>query len=88
MSALGLTPDDLEESLVEVWPENWAAVEVFEALSTQWRTGPMGGVIGLDYAAIPAVLRLMDVPRDQWRVLFTDLREMESEALAVMRPAK
>ena len=28
----------------EVWPDNWPAVSVFEAMATQWRVG-LGGVV-------------------------------------------
>lgn len=34
----------------EVWPENWAYVEMFLRMQTQWRTS-MSGIIGLDYCA-------------------------------------
>jgi hypothetical protein len=38
-------------------------------------------VIGLDYAAIPAVLQLTRVPRAEWPDIFRDLRVMEAAAL-------
>lgn len=53
---------------------------LFTRLSTQWRVGP-GGLIGLDYGAIPVVLRLMAVPRGDWPALFDDLRTLEIETL-------
>lgn len=36
---------------------------------------------GLDYAAIPAVLELSDVPREERGELFEGLRVMEREAI-------
>ena len=60
------------------------AVEVFAALGTQWRVGGMGSVIGLDYAAIPPVLRMLRVKPAAWPELFGDLRVMERAALAQM----
>lgn len=68
---------------MDIFPENWTTVATFFALSTQWRSGPMGGVTGLDYAAIPAVLRLRGVARGEWTEVFEGLRTMESEALTV-----
>jgi Phage related hypothetical protein (DUF1799) len=59
-------------------------VQVFLAMQTQWRTG-MAGATGLDYAALPAVLRLTGLPRAQWPQVFDDLRAMEGEALAHFR---
>lgn len=81
MAAFGLTASDIEAA--EVWPDNLPAVHVFVAMATQWRTG-MGGPVGLDYAALPAVLRLTGAPRGTWPQTFEDIRVMEAEALKVM----
>ena len=81
MQALGLSAADVAEPEPELWPCCAPAVEVFSALRTQWRAAPMGGVIGLDYGAIAPVLRLLGVPRADWRDLFTDLRVLEDGAM-------
>jgi hypothetical protein len=73
--------------VVEVWPENWPHVLLFEAMSTQWRVGP-GGAIGLDYGVLPTVMRLEGVPRADWPEAFTALRILESAALEEMRTKK
>lgn len=83
LAAAGLTEDDFDAG-VEIWPENLLAFQVFSALGTQWRVG-MGGATGLDYNAVPVVLRLQGVPRGEWPQLFEDVRTMEAAALAVMR---
>lgn len=71
-----------------VLPQNLEAVQVFWALTSQWRmaTG-LSGVfrIGLDYQAIPTVLRFMEIPRKRWGALFDALRVME---LAVLESAR
>lgn len=72
------------QETVEVWPENWPAVELFCAVATQWRAS-FGGVIGLDYTAVEAAMRMMRIKPDDRRDLFARLRVMESAALAVMR---
>lgn len=64
---------------VPVWPENWAAVRLFDSVQTQWRTGP-GGVIGLDYLALPAWCRPGACTR-RGRRLLAALQVMEAEAL-------
>lgn len=46
---------------------------------------PMGGIIGLDYGAIPPVLTLLAVPRRVWPDVFADLRVMEAEAIKEIR---
>lgn len=81
MAAFGLTDGDIEA--IDVWPDNLPALNVFVAMATQWRTG-MGGPVGLDYAALPAVFRLIGTPRAAWPGIFDDLRVMEAEALNVM----
>jgi hypothetical protein len=73
----------LDDTAVEVWPENLPAVNAFIAMGTQWRTGGMGAT-GLDYAALPAVLRLINIPRADWPEAMDGLRIMEAEALKIM----
>lgn len=70
-----------------MWPDNWPAVNVFDAMSTQWRAG-VSGAIGLDYNALPVVLRMSEVPRKEWPGLFADVRVMEGAALEKMREKK
>lgn len=85
MAMFGLTLDDIDEE-VEVWPDNWQAFRLFNALSTQWRTGP-GGATGLDYSVIREVSTLIGIKKRQIHEMFTDLQIMEAEALAVMAEA-
>lgn len=63
---------------VEVWPENWPAWCLFDALATQWRTG-MGGVIGLDYNVLEHMLHR--IPLEQRDQLRHDIRVLEAAAL-------
>lgn len=56
-------------------------------MSTQWRVS-MGGPIGLDYGALPAVLRLVGVPPAQRSEAFDGVRTMEDAALEYMRRTK
>lgn len=56
------------------------ATHVFLALRTQWRIG-MAGPTGLDYAVLPAVLRLEGVAAKDRAQMFEDLRVMEAAAL-------
>jgi hypothetical protein len=72
----------------QVWPRNIAVVRVFQALATQWRAAPMGGVTGLDYSAItPTVLRGLQVSRQAWPEIFAGLQVMEAAALAAFSEA-
>jgi hypothetical protein len=65
-----------------VWSECWPSVELFCACNTQWRIKPMGGVQGLDYSAVRAVLEMRGV-LDKG-ALFDDVRLMEFGALAAL----
>lgn len=80
----GLTVEEAHGSPIEVWPDNVDAVNVFIAMSTQWRTS-FSGVTGLDYAALPAVLELLHIPKRERPGVFDGLRAMEDAALEVMR---
>lgn len=45
----------------------------------------MGVPIGLDYSALPSVMRLFGVPAVQRRRVFDDVRVMENAAISLMR---
>jgi hypothetical protein len=83
LAALGL-PGELAGHFgaqpVWVYPENWRAVRVFDALGTQWRVGPAGPT-GLDYAALPMVMDVHGVPQQHRHDVFEDVRVLESAAL-------
>ena len=81
---MGIDLPDLPQPAAEefgVWPENWPTVETFLRVQTQWRTS-MGGVTGLDYAAVAWVLKLYEV-EDQ-RSLLENLQVMEAAAMRIM----
>ncbi|WP_431978598.1 DUF1799 domain-containing protein [Pseudomonas fungipugnans] len=83
LAAFGLSLRDLPEEICEVWPDVWPAFQVFEAMSTQWRTGACGAT-GLDYTSIRDVAGFLGLTRAQVTDIFHDLRVMEAEALRVM----
>jgi hypothetical protein len=68
----------------EAWPETWAAARVLSAMSGQWVMGPMGGVLGLRYEALPVVMRYLEVQKKDRRDVFADLRIMEMEAVGLL----
>jgi hypothetical protein len=41
-----------------VYADNWQAIQLFLNCSTQWRSGGIGGLIGLDYNAVNLILTL------------------------------
>lgn len=64
-------------------PENQLPFDVFCAMDTQWRVG-VGGATGLDYGALPTVLRLSGVKRAEWSGVWDSVRVMERAALEEM----
>lgn len=66
----------------EIWQDNAHIVRVFGAMQTQWRIG-FSGPTGLDYAALPMVVRMMRVPLDCRDDIFMGVRVMESATLGV-----
>lgn len=68
----------------EVWPENWPAIKLFLSLQTQWRTGGMGGYIGLDYNVLFARLDRLKLSDQDHEWMFDDIRTIESEALSII----
>ena len=81
MAAFGLTADDYDEVIIEVWPDVWPSFQVFQSASTQWRTG-MGGPTGMDYNVMPWLMKVHGV-EDEVTAL-SDLKVMEAAALKVM----
>lgn len=63
MAAFALQPQapPTPESL-GIWPDNWAAFNVFRRMLTQLQTSGMGGVTGLRYEALPFIFRICQVP--------------------------
>lgn len=66
----------------EIWQDNTHIVRVFGAMQTQWRMG-FAGPTGLDYSALPVVVRMMRVPLDCRGDIFMGVRVMELATLGV-----
>jgi hypothetical protein len=86
-AAWGLTVEEASGAPVEVWPDNAETIGVFISMGTQWRMG-MSGTTGLDYNALPAVMRLCGVPSGNRSEVFEGVRMMEDAALSKMHEKK
>lgn len=90
LAALGvefiITPE-LQKQIEEeknkrvLWEENRWSLEVFLALLTQVRVGGMSGIVGLDYNVIPIVMKYLNVPKKQRKIVFKDILLCEKIAL-------
>lgn len=81
--AFGLCAKDYAHEVVEVWPENWQAFDLFRWASTQWRVG-MSGPTGLDYSPLLHKMDRMKLKPDEYDELEADVRTMEFAALEAM----
>lgn len=78
-------PDIDEDCLVE--KDNWQTLEVFLAMSTQWRiiAGMSGATYqGLEYSALREVWNGLRIPQKERPDIFQGLRAMESAALPIL----
>jgi len=91
LAAMGLVWDgDIPDQSVEIWPENWQALQVFLGMATQWRVSMgMSGMIwsGLDYNALPIVEDRLGVAADLRADTFNRLRIMEAAARRALNTA-
>lgn len=83
MRAGGFEPEDYESDPVEVWPENWPVVQLFDRLGTQWRVG-LSGPTGLDYDTLFALIDRSGYTGAAWWQMFDDICVMERAALETM----
>lgn len=66
-----------------LWPENVPLWNLWSSLSTQWaRVGMEGIPVGLDYAAVWAVLDHSPIPRRKRAWAFEVLQGMEAAVLS------
>lgn len=85
MQMLGLTEADYEaENVVEVCPDNWDAVLLFDDIGTQWRAGP-GGIFGLDYNVLYRELDRMHLSAERYAELKDEIKVLEGAAVEEMR---
>lgn len=75
------------DTMLGVWPEHWRPVLLASAMRTQWRSAGMGGVVGLDYNAIPVVEARAGLPEsiDGAEDDFAALQVIEAEMLRAFR---
>lgn len=91
LRSYGSSEDEIREALgaaepeaFAVWQDNADTVDMFMSLQTQWRVGPMGGYLGLDYAGVAAALGAVVRAPARRRDMFLNLQAMERAALPVL----
>ncbi|MGC0155496.1 DUF1799 domain-containing protein [Chromobacterium vaccinii] len=85
LEAFGLSAADLgQQQDVEVWPDNWQAVQLLNRMSTQWRVG-FGGVVGLDYNVLYRMIDRLELSSKEIDQIESDIQLMENEVLAILQ---
>ena len=65
---------------MEVWEENWDAIELFRQYPLQWRMA-MNGPVALDFNIFHHELDRKKVQEDEYDKMIYQLRVIEGEAL-------
>jgi hypothetical protein len=85
LELIGIKPEDVQqETMIEVWPDNWDAVVLFQRLSTQWYHG-FNGPTGMNYNVIQRVARMIGLVVKDWPDFFGQIQTLEHAALAQIR---
>ena len=78
----GFELEDYETDIVEIWPDNERAYELFLRIGTRWMHSPMGGVpTGLRWEALYPLMDRLGLDSSEWNDLHECLMVMESEAI-------
>lgn len=85
LAIIGLLREDVEDnSPCEVWPDNWEAFRIFELVSGQWIMSN-GYRVALNYSTVAWAMDLFKVRKKKQLERLSEVRVMESAALAQMR---
>ena len=77
LAAFGLVKIEDQREELEIWPENWLALQVMSRMTTQLNVSGMGGVIGLRYESLPFVLDVCEVGNSERAEVMDGLQIME-----------
>ena len=80
---MGITIPELEpEEDFLVLEENWAAIDLFLKVQTQWRVGGLGNVFGLCYSDVIETAKLYEIPN--LAEVFKDLQVIEITVMSLL----
>lgn len=82
-AAAGLRVELKPEPATEVWPDNWAVMEVAVRMLSQLNVG-MAGVVGMRYEALPVIFDVLEVPQAERRCVLDGLRVVEGEVVRLI----
>lgn len=77
----------MDNSVIDIWPENYEAFCVFSRCGTQWTVGS-GGMVGLNYPSVWGICKLLGIQPEDESSVFDSIQILEREALRVVRETK
>lgn len=83
MAAIGLAPDDFEEEVVKIWPENLPTLRLWKVVGDQWRMG-FSGPVALDLVPVFHELDRMDLDKEAYDDLLAGIKAIAGVALNEM----
>lgn len=83
LSEFGFSESDFDK-VIEIWPENVAAVNLFSSLQTQWYRDGMGVAYGLNYGVLFHKMDRMKLSPSDYKIMEEDISVLELAALAAM----
>lgn len=80
LKGTGLKAKHYKEPQVDVWPQNWQAIQLYTANRSQWIQGP-GGPTGLNYPWFMSELQRRGVDPEEIDSIMDGLRIVEDAVL-------
>ena len=84
LAAVGLSADDFEPEITEIWPDNMPALDLWDRIRDQWRMS-FNGPVAIDLIPVFHELDRMELERDDYDSLLADIKVMAGAALGEMR---
>lgn len=83
--SLGYELEDYETEELEVWPDNWPAIQLFTRVMRRMRYPGIGGPpTGLIWGEVYPLLDRMGLTENEWDSLARDVEVMEAEACSAL----
>lgn len=84
LAAVGLSVEDFEPEITEIWPDNMLALDLWDRIGDQWRIG-FNGPVAIDLIPVFHELDRMGLEREDYDSLLADIKVMAGAAMEEMR---
>jgi hypothetical protein len=80
LASVGLEPEDYEEELIEIWPENIPVYDLWGIVGDQWRMG-FNGPVALDLIPVFHELDRMGLDGEAYDAMLDGIKAMAGAAM-------